>query len=124
VSDGKQQGTLGNTIDGYHIVLYDSSGQLVQSAFANEQGTTFTLLTSRATYYVYPEDCNLCHGSNHDVVFQYWGVGSSTTSLAPSRNEPRRLVILYQQLRLGPEYRQIRCLATVMRLPFRFVYER
>lgn len=61
-----------------YVVLYDSSGNVVQTAFANEQGYTFLGLNSSATYYVYPTDCDLCHGSTHDVVFTYWGDNSST----------------------------------------------
>ena len=56
-----------------YFVLTDSSGKVLKSGFANEQGMTFTGLTPGVTYYVYPEDCDLCHGSTHDVVFQYWG---------------------------------------------------
>jgi len=60
------------------FVLYDSSMNAVQTGFANENGYTFTGLTAGATYYVYPADCDLCHGSTHDVLFQYWGDNTST----------------------------------------------
>jgi hypothetical protein len=62
-----------------YVVLYDSSGNVAQTAFANEQGYTFLGLNPSVTYYVYPGDCSLCHGSAHDVVFQYWGTHTSTT---------------------------------------------
>lgn len=62
-----------------YVVLYDSSGNVVQTGFANEQGITFTGLNPGETYYVYPDDCDLCHGSVHDVVFSYWGADVSTT---------------------------------------------
>ncbi|HEV2192886.1 MAG TPA: fibronectin type III domain-containing protein, partial [Nitrosopumilaceae archaeon] len=58
--------------------LYDSSWKIVQSGFADENGYTFSGLNASATYYVYPADCNMCHVSNHDVVFQYWGDNHST----------------------------------------------
>jgi hypothetical protein len=61
-----------------YFELYDSSGTLIQTGYANEQGYTFSGLNPNATYYVYPDDCNLCHGSTHNVVFQYWGANSST----------------------------------------------
>ena len=60
--------------------LLDSSGNVVQTGYANEQGYTFTGLTPGASYYVYAEDCDLCHGSTHDVVFDYWGDDTSTTN--------------------------------------------
>lgn len=60
-----------------YFILYDSSMNVVQTGFANENGYTFTGLTAGATYYVYPADCDLCHGSTHDVLFQYWGDNSS-----------------------------------------------
>ncbi len=53
--------------------LYDSSGKLVQSGYSDENGYTFAGLNVTATYYVYPADCDMCHVSFHDVVFQYWG---------------------------------------------------
>ena len=61
-----------------YVVLYDSTGAIVQTGFANEQGYTFTGLTPGATYYLYPTDCDLCHGSTHDVVFSYWGANTSS----------------------------------------------
>ena len=60
--------------------LYDSSGNLLQSAYADEAGYTFTGLTPGVTYYVWADNCNLCHGSTHDVVFQYWGAHTSTAN--------------------------------------------
>lgn len=60
--------------------LYDSSGNLLQSAYADEGGYTFTGLTPGATYYVLADNCDLCHGSVHDVVFRYWGNDSSTAN--------------------------------------------
>ena len=56
-----------------YFVLYDSSGNVVQTGFADENGYTFSGLSSSATYYVYPDDCDNCHGAPHDVAFQYWG---------------------------------------------------
>jgi hypothetical protein len=62
-----------------YFVLYNSTGGLVQDGFANEAGFTFKGFVPGSTYFVYPEDCDLCHGSNHDIVFQYWGDNASTT---------------------------------------------
>ncbi|MHB8568116.1 MAG: hypothetical protein ACYC7D_15190 [Nitrososphaerales archaeon] len=61
------------------FALYNSSGNIIQTALVNEQGYTFLGLNSSATYHVYPENCDLCHGSTHDVVFDYWGNNSSST---------------------------------------------
>ncbi|MHB2036854.1 MAG: hypothetical protein ACYCPW_08975 [Nitrososphaerales archaeon] len=61
-----------------YVVLYGSNGNVVQTGFANENGLTFTGLTAGVTYYIYPSDCDLCHGSTHDVLFQYWGTSSGT----------------------------------------------
>jgi hypothetical protein len=69
------------------VVLYDSAGTVVATGFSNEDGLTFTGLTPYATYYLYPSDCDLCHGSNHDVLFSYWGNnGLTTRPLAVSAN--------------------------------------
>lgn len=56
-----------------YVELYDSSMNLVQSGYANENGYTFSGLNPLEKYYVYPDDCDNCHGSPHDVVFTYWG---------------------------------------------------
>ncbi len=56
-----------------YVELYDSSMTPVQSGYADENGYTFSGLNPLSTYYVYPDDCDNCHGSPHDVVFQYWG---------------------------------------------------
>jgi hypothetical protein len=60
-----------------YFELRDSSGGVVQSGYADENGYTFTGLDPSATYYVYPVDCNGCHGSTHDVVFDHWGDGNT-----------------------------------------------
>lgn len=59
-----------------YFVLYDATGNVVATGFADESGHTISGLTPGATYYVYPSDCDLCHGSTHDVVFQNWGTSS------------------------------------------------
>lgn len=63
-----------------YFVLYNSAGAVVATAFTNENGYTFTGLTPGATYYVYPSDCDNCHGSNHNVVFEYWNGNPSETT--------------------------------------------
>lgn len=63
------------------VVLYNSAGTVVATGFSNEGGLTFSGLNSSATYYVYPSDCDLCHGSTHDVLFAYWG--NNATSVRP-----------------------------------------
>ena len=60
-----------------YFELYDSFGNVVQTGYADEHGYTFTGLNPSTTYYVYPEDCDMCHGSLHDVVFQHWGDNST-----------------------------------------------
>jgi hypothetical protein len=67
-----------------YFELWDSLGNLVQSGYADEGGYTFSGLTAGTTYYVYPFDCNSCHGSNHNVVFQYWGDNQSTVKPRPA----------------------------------------
>jgi len=62
----------------YFALCADASCvNVVQTGFADEHGFTFTGLNPSATYYVYPDDCNSCHGSMHDVVFDHWGDGST-----------------------------------------------
>ncbi len=60
------------------IALYNSTGGYIEGGFADEHGYTFPNLNPSATYYVYPTDCDNCHGSPHDVVFQYWGDNHSS----------------------------------------------
>ncbi len=60
------------------IALYNSVGGFIEGGFADENGFNFTGLNPTATYYVYPTDCDSCHGSTHDVIFQYWGDNNST----------------------------------------------
>ena len=63
-----------------YFALEDGSGNVLQSGFSNEWGLTFTGLTPGTTYYLVAENCNLCHGSTHDVLFNYWTGGSLGTS--------------------------------------------
>ncbi|MBI5698676.1 MAG: fibronectin type III domain-containing protein [Thaumarchaeota archaeon] len=59
------------------VALYNSDGGFITGGFTDENGFTFTNLNPAATYYVYPTDCENCHGDSHDVVFQYWGDNQS-----------------------------------------------
>jgi hypothetical protein len=68
------------------VVLYDSSGNVVGTGFSNENGHTFSGLNPSSTYYLYPADCDSCHGSNHDVLFNHWGDSSTTRPLAVMAN--------------------------------------
>ena len=69
-----------------YVTLYDSNGTIAGTGFSNENGLTFTGLDPSATYYVYPSDCDLCHGSTHDVLFSHWGDGNTTRPLAVTAN--------------------------------------
>jgi hypothetical protein len=62
------------------VILYDSAGKVVATGFSNENGLTFTGLNPSTTYYLYPSDCDLCHGSTHDVLFAHWGSDNATTT--------------------------------------------
>ncbi|MHB8567740.1 MAG: hypothetical protein ACYC7D_14590 [Nitrososphaerales archaeon] len=64
-----------------YFALYNSSGSLVTTAFANENGYNFTGLNLHSMYYVYPNDCDYCHNSPHNVVFSHWGNGNTTRPL-------------------------------------------
>src|SRR5579875_1776043 len=58
--------------------LEDSSGNVVQTGFADENGYSFTGLNPQAQYYlVYPSDCDYCHNDPHNVVFSHWQDGST-----------------------------------------------
>jgi hypothetical protein len=58
--------------------LQDSSGNVVQTGFADENGYSFTGLNPQAQYYlVYPADCDYCHNDPHNVVFSHWQDGST-----------------------------------------------
>jgi hypothetical protein len=70
-----------------YFALYDPSGAFVAGGFANENGYTFTSLNRGVTYYLYPEDCDMCHGSTHDVVFEQWGNGSTASPIAVTVGE-------------------------------------
>ena len=63
-----------------YVVLEDSAGNVLHANYADEWGLTFTGLTPGVTYYVMATNCNLCHGSAHDVVFNYWTGGTLGTS--------------------------------------------
>lgn len=55
-----------------YFVLYNSTGDIVRTGFADENGSAITGLDPDEQYYIYPTDCNSCHGDDHDVVFRHW----------------------------------------------------
>ena len=65
-----------------YFALYNSAGALIASGFSDEHGYTFAGLTPGTTYYLDAESCDMCHGAPHDVVFEYWGSGSTAVPLA------------------------------------------
>jgi hypothetical protein len=61
-----------------YVALEDSSGNVVASGFTDENGLTFNGLSSSAPYYlIYPDDCDYCHNTPHNVVFSHWQDGST-----------------------------------------------
>jgi hypothetical protein len=62
------------------VALYNSSGGLVQTGFANEDGLNFTGLNPSVLYYVQADSCDFCHGSTHNVTFTYWDNSNITTN--------------------------------------------
>lgn len=60
-----------------YFVLYNSTGDIVRTGFADENGYKVTGLDADEQYYIYPTDCNSCHGDDHDVVFHHWEDGST-----------------------------------------------
>jgi hypothetical protein len=61
-----------------YFVVYNSSGAIVANGFADETGTIIKGLSVESTYYVYPTDCNMCHNSTHNVVFDHWADDGSS----------------------------------------------
>lgn len=70
-----------------YFVLYNSAGDIVWTGFSDENGKTVTGLKAGEKYYVYPTDCNSCHESDHDVVFDHWQDGSTERPRAFSVGE-------------------------------------
>ncbi|MGH2613245.1 MAG: fibronectin type III domain-containing protein [Rhabdochlamydiaceae bacterium] len=65
-----------------YVELWDANGNVLQDGYTDENGYTFTGLNPSVIYYVYPDDCDSCHGSTHDVVFDHWGDDSTTRPMA------------------------------------------
>jgi hypothetical protein len=65
------------------FTVYDSSLKLVASGQANEDGVFIKGLVVGGTYYVSPEDCESCHTSTHDVLFDHWWDCSTTVQQRP-----------------------------------------
>src|SRR5437870_8635946 len=71
-----------------YVVLYNSTAdgknpyKVVATGFSDENGHVFTGLNPSEIYWIYPVDCNLCHGSTHDVLFDHWGNYDKTRPLS------------------------------------------
>jgi hypothetical protein len=65
-----------------YFALINAGGTVVATGFANENGLTFTGLVAGATYYLQADDCDGCHGSTHDVLFNHWGNNDATDPIA------------------------------------------
>ncbi len=75
---------------------------LIRDGFSNEDGYTFPGLTSGATYILRADDCDSCHGSTHDVIFDHWGDGNADRPYpGRCREQPRRVVHVHQRVLLG-----------------------
>jgi len=81
-----------------YFVVYNSSGDIIANGFADETGTTIKGLSIGSTYYVYPTDCDLCHNSTHNVVFDHWADDGSS-------ERPRGFVISNTQIAADAYYR-------------------
>jgi hypothetical protein len=60
---------------GMFTAIYDISGNLVKTGYADERGFTVRGLENKL-YFVYPADCNDCGKSKNDIVFKQWEDGS------------------------------------------------
>ena len=60
------------------FVLYSSNGTVLQTGLSNENGYAFSNLNPNLLYYVEATDCDTCHNSTHDVVFNHWEDGNTS----------------------------------------------
>jgi hypothetical protein len=60
---------------GMFTAVYDISGNLVKTGYADERGFTVKNLENRL-YFVYPADCDDCNNSKNDIMFRQWEDGS------------------------------------------------
>jgi hypothetical protein len=86
-----------------YFVMYDSSGDLIANGFADESGTSIKGLSIGSMYHIYPADCDLCHNSTHNVVFDHWADGSSERprGFAISSDAPVSADAYYEIVELG-----------------------
>ncbi|HEX2556957.1 MAG TPA: hypothetical protein VHK86_01425 [Nitrososphaera sp.] len=86
-----------------YFVVYNSSGAIIANGFADETGTIIKGLSVGSTYYVYPTDCNLCHNSTHNVVFDHWADDSSERprGFTASSNTQQNADAYYKIVELG-----------------------
>ena len=86
-----------------YFVVYDSSGDLIANGFADESGTSIKGLSIGSTYHIYPADCDRCHNSTHNVVFDRWADGSSERprGFAISSDAPVSADAYYEIVELG-----------------------
>jgi hypothetical protein len=60
-----------------YFVVYNSTGWIIYSDYADESGHTINGLNESETYWIYPTDCDECHNDPHDVLFDHWENGST-----------------------------------------------
>ena len=85
-----------------YFVVYNSTGALVTHGFADESGTRVIGLNTGQIYSIYPADCDLCHNSTHNVVFDHWG-DNSTIRPRPfmANSSPLSVDAYYKIVELG-----------------------
>ena len=90
-----------------YFVVYDSTGKIVGHGFADETGTQITGLNVGSSYSIYPADCNLCHNSTHNVVFDHWGDNSNVRPRTfVAQSSPVSVDAYYKIVELGSSAQQ------------------
>jgi hypothetical protein len=84
-----------------YFLVYNSTGFLVSSGLTDESGKTVTGLKSGESYWVWPQDCDKCHGGDHDVAFRYWDNDPTNTV------NPRSVVAQDSGVNVGAYYEYV-----------------